>query len=140
VTKTFTTVTVTGASSVVAAAINDSGTVAGFFASPAGATEGFVLRPSGQMSVLDFPSATMTRALGVNDAGEVVGDYRLGTGAAARTHGFTWTQRGGFTTIDGPDGAVDTTISGVNNAGELVGWYVTRAGATNGLLATPDGL
>jgi hypothetical protein len=140
VTKTFTTVTVTGASSVVAAAINDSGTVAGFFASPAGVTEGFLLRQSGPMSVLDFPGATMTRALGVNSSGEVVGDYQLGSGRRARRHGFTWTQRHGFTTVDGPDGAVDTTINGVNNAGELVGSYVTRGGHTDGLLASPLGL
>ena len=139
-TKTFTTVAVAGASSVVAAAINNSGSVAGFFSGPAGATEGFVLRPSGQMSVLDFPGATMTRALGVNDSGEVVGDYQLGRGHRARTHGFTWTQRHGFTTVDGPDGAVDTTINGVNNAGELVGSYVTRSGTTDGLLAKPNGL
>jgi hypothetical protein len=138
-TKTFATVAVTGASSVVAAAINDSGSVAGFFASPAGATEGFVLRPSGQMSVLDFPRATMTRALGVNNSGEVVGDYQLGSGRGARTHGFTWTQGHGFTTVDGPDGALDTTINGVNNAGELVGSYVTRGGTTDGLLAEPSG-
>lgn len=140
VTKTFTTVAIAGASSVVPAAINDSGSVAGFFTNPAGATEGFLLRQSGQLSVLDFPRATMTRALGVNNSGEVVGDYRLGSGRRARTHGFTWTQRHGFTTIDGPDGALDTTINGVNNTGELVGSYVTRAGSTDGLLAKPDGL
>jgi hypothetical protein len=139
-TRTFTTVAVTGASSVVAAAINDYGSVAGFFSNPAGATEGFVLRPSGQVSVLDFPRATMTRALGVDNSGEVVGDYQLGSGRRARTHGFTWTQRHGFTTVDGPDGAVDTTINGVNSAGELVGSYVTRGGNTDGLLAKPDGL
>jgi hypothetical protein len=139
-TNTFTTVAVTGASSVVAAAINDSGSIAGFFSNSAGTTEGFVLRPSGQMSVLDFPRATMTRALGVSSSGEVVGDYQLGGGRRARTHGFTWTQRDGFSTVDGPDGALDTTINGVNNAGELVGSYVTRGGNTEGLLAKPAGL
>jgi hypothetical protein len=138
-TNTFTTVAVTGASSVVASAINDSGSVAGFFSNPAGATEGFLLRASGQMSVLDFPRATMTRALGVSTSGEVVGDYQLGSGRRARIHGFTWTRRRGFTTVDGPPGAVDTTINGVNSAGDLVGSYVTRAGNTDGLLATPSG-
>jgi hypothetical protein len=44
-TRTFTTVTVAGASSVVAPAINNSGSVAGFFSNSADATEGFVLRP-----------------------------------------------------------------------------------------------
>jgi hypothetical protein len=139
-TRTFAAVTVTGASSVVAAAINDSGSVAGFFSTSAGATEGFVRPASGPVSVLDFPGATTTRALGVSNSGEVVGEYQLGSGRRARSHGFTWTQRHGFTTVDGPDGAVDTTINGVNNAGELVGSYVTRGGTTDGLLARPLGL
>jgi hypothetical protein len=73
--RRFTTVAVTGASSAVAAAINNFGSVAGFFTNSAGATEGFVLRSSGQMSVLDFPRATMTRALGVNNSGDLVGFY-----------------------------------------------------------------
>jgi hypothetical protein len=138
-TKTFAAVAVAGARSAVAAAINNSGTVAGSFTNPAGATEGFVLRSSGRMFVLDFPRATMTRALGISNSGEVVGDYQLGSGGRAHTHGFTWTQRHGFTTVDGPRDAVDTTINGVNSAGDLVGFYVTGAGDTDGLLATPSG-
>ncbi len=138
-TRRFTLVAVPGASSVVAAAINNSGTVAGFIATPSGGIAGFVLGPAGPPSVLSFPGATMTRALGVNDSGEVVGDYQIGTGRGASTHGFTWTARHGFTTIDGPDAAVSTTINGVNNAGDLVGYYVSRAGDTDGLLAMPGG-
>lgn len=136
-TKRFSAVTVPGASSVVAAAINDSGSVAGFFTGPGGVTEGFVLAPGGQLSVLSFPHAAMTRANGINDSGEVVGDYGTGTGGS--THGFTWTQARGFAAVDGPVGAVDTVISGVNNAGELVGYYTGRAGNTDGLTATPRG-
>jgi len=137
-TKRFATVTVPGASSVVAAAINDAGSVAGFFTGRAGRTEGFVLAPGGQLSVLRFPRATATRATGINDSGEVVGDYQL-AGAGAGTHGFTWTSARGFATVNGPGGAVSTSISGVNDAGDLVGYYTDRAGHTHGLLATPEG-
>jgi hypothetical protein len=136
-TKAFTTVTVPGAGSVVAAAINNAGSVAGFFTDQAGRTEGFVLQPGGQLSVLVFPRASQTTATGINDAGEVVGDYQL-AGAAAGTHGFTWTSARGFAAVDGPGGAVNTSIIGVNDAGDLVGYYTDRAGHTDGLLATPE--
>jgi hypothetical protein len=136
-TKRFATVTVPGASSVVAAAINNAGSVAGFFTGRAGQTEGFVLSPGGQLSVLRIPHATATRATGISDTGEVVGDYQL-AGSGAGTHGFTWTSARGFATVDGPGGAVSTSISGVNDAGDLVGYYTDRAGHTDGLLATPE--
>jgi hypothetical protein len=134
-TRRFGAIAVPGASSVVAAAINNAGSVAGFFTGPAGLTEGFVLAPGGRLSVLQFPHATATRATGINDADEVVGDYQAGPG----TRGFTWTSAQGFAAVDGPGGAVSTAITGVNDAGDLVGYYTDRAGRTDGLLATPDG-
>jgi hypothetical protein len=134
----FSRVLVSGASSVTAAAINNFGAVAGYFTGPADATEGFFLRHTGQLYVLRVPGATATEALGVNDSGEVVGAYQVGSGRGAVTHGFTWTRQGGFATVDDPDGPGATTISGVNNAGDLVGFYINRAGDTEGLMATPD--
>jgi len=136
-TRQFSAVTVPGASSVTAAAISNTGSVAGFFTGPAGATSGFLLLTSGQVITLSIPHATMTEALGVNDSGEVVGTYQLGRGGSATRHGFTWTRQQGFTTVDDPEGRGTTTISGVNNAGELVGSYLDQAGHTDGLLATP---
>jgi hypothetical protein len=136
-TGSFTAVTVPGATSGTAAAINNAGGVAGFFTSPKGVTSGFFLGAGGRLIILHAPGAATTRALGVNDSGEVVGDYRLGKGAGAVTHGFTWTRRHGFTTVDDPRGVGTTTINGINNAGDLVGFYIDGAGHTEGLLATP---
>jgi hypothetical protein len=136
-TKKFSTVAVPGGVSVVAAAINNAGDVAGFYTSAKGVTAGFLLPPSGPATVLSFPGASLTKALGVNDSGEVVGAYRLGTGSGASTHGFTWTRQHGFTTVDDPAGVGTTTVNGVNNAGNLVGFYTDRSGHTDGLLATP---
>jgi hypothetical protein len=133
----FAAVSVPGATSVTAAAINNAGGVAGSFTGRNGVTSGFFIDAAGRPFILNAPGARMTRALGVNDSGEVVGDYRLGSGAGAATHGFTWTRQHGFTTVDDPRGARTTTINGVNNAGDLVGFYVNGAGATEGLLATP---
>jgi hypothetical protein len=137
-TKKFSVVAVHGVS-VVAAAINNAGDVAGFVTSSKGVTAGFLAPPSGAATVLSFPGASRTEALGVNDTGEVVGDYRLGSGPGASTHGFTWTRQHGFTTVDDPKGPGNTTINGVNNVGNLVGFYTDPAGHTNGLLATPTG-
>jgi hypothetical protein len=75
----------------------------------------------------------VTEALGVNNNGEVVGAYTVGSG----TFGFTWTAGGGFRTISDPNGRGSTIINGVNNAGDLVGFYTDRNGNTNGMLAIP---
>jgi hypothetical protein len=76
-------------------------------------------------------------ALGVNDRDEVVGTYTVGSGSTAAMHGFTWTPKGGFATIDDPNGMRTTTVNGVNDAGDLVGFYVDAIGNTDGMLATP---
>jgi hypothetical protein len=135
--RRFRTVTVAGATSATAAAINNDDDVAGFFTNSAGVTDGFLLRDDGHRTVLAFPGATMTQALGVNDHREVVGVYTVGTGANAQTHGFTWTTRMGFVTVDDPSGVGTTTVNGVNDTGALVGFYTDAAGNTDGMLSTP---
>jgi hypothetical protein len=121
--------------SLTAAAINDRGHVAGVYTNPAtGNNDGFLLR-HGQFTDLAVPGASSTMALGVNNFDEVVGVYTpSGTSAL---HGFTWTARHGFTTVDDPKGIGTTTINGVNDFGQLVGFYVDGKGNTDGFLATP---
>lgn len=131
----FRTVTVPGATSVTAAAIDNNGDVAGFFTGSAGATDGFLLQDNGRRTVLAVPGAAMTQAFGVNDHREVVGAYTVGNGADATTHGFAWTAQHGFTTVDDPNGIGTTTVNGVNDAGALVGFYQDAAGNTHGMLA-----
>ena len=65
----------------------------------------------------------------------VVGVYMV---AGGDLHGFTWTARGGFETIDDPHGQGMTTINGVNDAGDLVGFCVDSAGNTDEMLITPQ--
>jgi len=125
-----------GGGGLTAAAISDSGQIAGFYATASGATDGFVTS-GGHFTDLAFPGASQTMALGVNDAGEVVGTYTAGTGNSAETHGFTWTFRGGFVTVDDPNGVGATTVNGVNDHGDLVGFYTDSAGNTDGFLAVP---
>jgi hypothetical protein len=66
-------------------AINSAGDVVGFFLDAAG-SHGFVLS-KGVYTTLDYPGAVpgTTGASGINDFGEVVGDYTDANGAL---HGF----------------------------------------------------
>jgi hypothetical protein len=124
---------------LTAAAINDSGDVAGFYTA-GGTTDGFVMNHRQHwFTDLAVPGASATMALGVNNNEEVVGTYTVGTGSSATMHGFTWSPESGFTTIDDPHGIGTTTINGVNDRGDLVGFYVDANGNTDGFLATPQG-
>jgi hypothetical protein len=124
--------------SLTAAAINDAGDLAGFYAASDGNTDGFLLTHHGRKFIdLAYPGASSTMALGVNNRDEVVGTYTDGSGSSATMHGFTWTPWAGFTSVDNPHGVGTTTINGVNDRGQLVGFYVDAAGNTDGFLATP---
>lgn len=122
--------------SLTAAAINNNGAVAGFYVTSGGTTDAFVRRASGKFITLAYPGASMTQAFGLNDHGEVVGAYTVGSGGSAASHGFTW-RNGHFASVDDPHGVGTTLINGVNNAGDLVGFYTDAAGNTDGMLATP---
>ena len=59
---------------------------------------------------------TSTQVIGVNDAGQMVGEF---IDAASVEHGFV-TSGGVFTLIDFP-GATSTAAAGINSAGDIVG-------------------
>jgi hypothetical protein len=136
-TAKFSLVSVPGATSSTAAAINTNGDVAGFYTNSGGNTAGFLKTAAGKFTSLAVPGASATDAFGVNKQDEVVGGYTVGAGSSAVSHGFIWTSSGGFTTVDDPSGAGGTTINGVNAGGDLVGFYVDSAGNTHGFLAQP---
>jgi hypothetical protein len=132
----FSTVTYQDAS-LTAAAINDRGDVAGFYA-VGGTTDAFIKFGNRTFISLAVPGASSTMALGVNNSDEVVGTYTVGSGSSAVMHGFTWTPQHGFSTVDDPHGLGTTTINGVNDFGQLVGFYVDANGNTDGFLAAPQ--
>jgi hypothetical protein len=135
----FRSVTIKGASSVTAAAINNNDDVAGFFTNAKGTTDAFLRTTEGRTYTLAYPGASMTQALGVNDFNEVVGVYTVGSGNSAVTHGFTWTPGREFKSVDDPQGVGSTTINGVNDSGDIVGFYTDSAGNTDGFAAVPAG-
>jgi hypothetical protein len=80
---------------------------------------------------VDFPKVPEQAAFGVNDAGQIVGDY---IDSAGGYHG--WKLTGGkFSTIDVPfAGAAATGANGINDSGEIAGGWdgsgVTQHGFT----------
>jgi len=125
------------APSLTAAAINNHGEVAGFYVTTGGVTDAFVKLASGKFTTFAVPGASATNAFGVNDNGTVVGTYTVGTGTAAKTHGFLWNP-GHFTlNVDDPHGVGTTFLNGINNEGDIVGFYTDSAGNTDGLVAVP---
>ena len=92
-----------GATGTSFRAINDSGTIAGWFNDASGTTHGFVGTTSAHQ-VLDVPGATTTYVEGIDNAGELVGNYIDAAGVA---HGFI------ATSVPEPSGALLLACGGV---------------------------
>jgi hypothetical protein len=82
-------------------------------------------------TTISFPGSKATMALGLTDAGEVVGTYQDSAGAY---HGFT-DIGGTFATLDAPSSA-STQASGVNDSNKVVGAYSDAKGAVHGFSET----
>jgi hypothetical protein len=94
------------------------------------------LDKSGVISSITFPGSVSTQALGVNDLGEIVGDYTLANGDML---GFL--DNGGvFSTINPPGGGSTpaVTVNGINDLGHIVGFYTNATTDTvDGFVGTP---
>jgi len=83
-----------------------------------------------QVSVVT-PGSISTQALGINDLGEIVGDYILD----GEMFGFL--DNGGvFSTIN-PPGATSSTANGINDKGKIVGFYTATNGNTRSASSPP---
>jgi hypothetical protein len=70
-----------------------------------------------------------TVAFGINDPGQIVGDY---VDTSGNRHGFLLSE-GVYTTLD-PPGSTFTVAQGINNAGVIVGLYFDGAGNKHGFV------
>ena len=87
-------------------------------------------------TTIAVPGASVLSARGINDAGDVVGQFSIPGQSAI--HGFLY-ERGRFTTFDYP-GAIVTVARGINNVGQIVGEFYTPGGAKHlGFRRDPDG-
>jgi probable HAF family extracellular repeat protein len=80
---------------------------------------------------LQDPAGVDTVASGINDSGQIVGNY---TDSGAVTHGFGYSA-GSYTTIDVPAEAA-TTASGISNSGQITGSYTDGTGGVHGFTQT----
>jgi PEP-CTERM motif len=131
-TQTYTFLTPPGAINSIAVGINDSGQIVGTYETSSG-NYGY-LYSGGTYSTLSVPGATQspgtvfyyasmigTNAAGINDDGEIVGEWSGPSGEA----GFTYSG-GVFTDTSISEGAgVGTILYGVNDSGLISGYTAT---------------
>jgi uncharacterized membrane protein len=109
--------------------VNNHGWIVGdYFVNDLNGGHGYVA-VNGEFRPLNFPDASETAALGINDSGEIVGDY---INPGGDQHGFRL-KDGHFTKIDFPR-ASGTVANSINNAGEIGGFYFDTNGVTHGFL------
>jgi len=84
--------------------------------------------PSYTFSPINVPGAVQTQVNGINDSGQIVGNYLAFTGTK---YGFLLSA-GNYTTLNVP-GSTQTGAYGINASGQIVGFY-DMAGVTHGFL------
>jgi probable HAF family extracellular repeat protein len=119
-------------------AINSNGVVVGYSAHD-GLVDGIYnhafIYQNGTMTDLGTFGGTWSYARGINDAGQVVGDATIDSGAGSITHAFLW-QNGTMTRLDGPNDPPSIAYA-INNAGQVliqssgntIGTYIWQNGA-----------
>lgn len=91
-------------------------------------------------TTIDFPGATLTGVIDINNTGKIVGLYKDASGGPPPWSGLPTSGWHGFlhdgttyTSIDYP-GALWTIANGINNAGIIVGVYMDSNGNGHGFL------
>jgi probable HAF family extracellular repeat protein len=116
---TFTTIDFPGAQATSAFAINNAGTIVGFYVINNTGPHSFIYK-NDTFTTIDFPGSSYTVATAINTLGEVAGLFASSTGL----HGFVF-YNGSFAQIDKPN-ATGTSVTGINDRNELVGgWWPT---------------
>ena len=123
--------------------INDRGEIAGSRHFGDGTQLGYLRQPDGDYITLDPPVGAASKALGVNDRGQVVGAYldddaepgSNGLFAPGTVHGYHW-DRGRYDRLDVPR-ARATAAFGINDRGRIVGEVKDAGGRIRGFLRSP---
>jgi hypothetical protein len=112
--------------------VNDAGTLVGSALRTMGQA-GFELA-GGTYTWVEYPAAELTVIRGINNLGDVVGEYELADGvrhAFARVAGL-------FSNVDVP-GAASSRARGINDVGEIVGHYDDAGGLRHGFFRSAAG-
>jgi uncharacterized membrane protein len=123
--NSFTSIDFPSAASTTPAKINDSGSVVGVYRVTAtDPGQGFLLTGGNNYQTVNVnipgdPGTFGTHANGINNAGQIVGQYH--SGQSGNPHEGYLQNGTSFTTINVP-GATETWASGINTAGDIVGF------------------
>lgn len=120
--KTF---QVTGAQHTWLFDINDSGAAVGQAALPSGNGYGFKIE-GGKFTIIRYPGATSTGALGIDNNGDIAGRWSNGG-----LGGAFLLSNGQFTALQVP-GFINSVAEDVNDSGLVVGYYTDHALHGNG--------
>src|SRR5439155_26361388 len=116
---------------------NLMGRIVGREIDASGISHGFLLS-GGKFTVIDYPAAVWTDAVGINRNGQVVGAYSLlDSGGLKGVTGYLLS-RGVFTSISFP-GAGHTQAWRINDSGQIVGRYLGVDGNFHLYLLTNGG-
>ncbi len=113
-----------------ATGVDNSGTVVGFYVYDAAGDFSAFSDTGGAITSFQAFGSTSTQALGINNLGDIVGDY---VDAGGVMHGFV-DIAGMFSTID-PPGSAGTTANGINDLGQIVGFDLVANGDTIAFVA-----
>lgn len=127
---TYTTVDVPGASETRGVwDINNIGQmVGGYYDNTVFQEHGFI-DTNGSFATLDFPAAILTESHGINDSGQVVGEYCASDGTC---HGFYY-DGATYTTIE-PNHVTSSSLQKINNAGQMAGFAVDAASVVHAFI------
>ena len=122
-----------GALNGAAFAVNPSGTVCGYYVTPAqpAVLQGYLLT-RGVFTTIAFSPGAWTYCGAINPEGTVTGGY-LDSGGVQ--HGYIY-YHGVFTSFDVP-GSTATQPAGINPSGIIVGLYLDSGGVEHGFVRTP---
>jgi uncharacterized membrane protein len=126
---------------IVPLAINQGGTIAGWYAPPTGAFAPFVRQPTGVITRFRVPGTLSTLYMGINQAGFIAGSYstmdiRSPLDPMA-THGFMRTPQGAIASFDAPGGS-NTVLTAINDLNVATG-YSDSPTSPGGFLLVPAG-
>jgi len=102
------------------ARVNNWGTVVGYYLGSGGANHGFKRWSTGKAIALNFPGASETFPLGINDHGTIVGWYSNTLAPHEQRHGFIY-HSGQWAKLDYPSSTLQTALAGIDNAGVIIG-------------------
>jgi len=121
-----------GSTSIAFYGINSSNVAAGWCTNTSGVQIGFTYS-RGHFTDINIQGAILTNAIGINDAGSVVGTYVTSTGIQ---HGFVLVGST-LTNLDPPGVTSTATAWGINNAGVISAFGINASG-TYVSFTTPD--